>query len=426
MGNITMKSPLKNTLLLAGAFFCLFLSPAPSEAFVASVKSMGRAGAVVAQPLDSLVAAYNPAGLAFVGNRWDLGVSVVKEDGDARFSGNDTFNQKISSHDYDIPMFLPEFGVNQNICECQYEYAFTLGFVVYSRESFKTKFERDNPLFGTSKARLEYLHYVAAPTFSINFGCDHAFGITADFHGHRLKVNGLENFNNSTYSKKPGKVTNKGFDCAGGIGFTVGWISRLSHWATIGLAWSPEVKMGRLNDYEGLLAKKGKLDIPARYIGGLAIDLACGVTLEFDVEHINYSHINSLNNSFLHNDDTAPFFGKDHGSGWGWKDQTIYRIGAEWELYEGVSTRIGYWRTQTPVRASQALFNSLIPNIVEEYITLGASNKFDWCNELSFYIGYGWNTTISGSGAIPTSLGGGKVTLDEKKWLAGISWGRYF
>lgn len=421
-----MKSPLKNTLLLAGALACLFLLPSSSEALATSVKSMGRAGAVAAQPLDSLVAAYNPAGLAFVSNRWDLGVSVVKEYGDARFSGNSTFNQKICIHDYEAPLFIPEFGVNQNICERQYEYEFTLGFVVYNRESFKTKFERDNPIFGTSKPGLEYLHYIAAPTFSIQFGCDHALGITADFHGHRLKVNGLENFDNSTYSKGRKSVTGEGYDYAGGVGFTVGWISRLSPWATIGLSWSPETKMGRLQDYKGLLARKGRMNIPARYVGGLAIDFLCGLTAELDVELISYTEITALNNSFLHNDDTAPFFGKDHGSGWGWRSQTNYRLGIEWEVNEDFSVRIGYWHTHIPIRSSQALLNSLIPNIVEDYITFGGSNKFDCCNEISFFAAYGLNNSISGHHAIPASLGSGSVTLEEKKWLVGISWGRFF
>lgn len=393
----------------------------PAEALFTGVKGMGMANAVAAHPLDTMVARYNPAGLSFVGNRWDLGVHWVKNIGKSIYSGNANVGGSFDSHHTWDNLFIPEFGVNQDTCNC----LFTWGFVFYNCDFTKTTFNDPNAIFGTKKPGLEYLHYVAGPTGTVRFGTDHALGITLDIHGHRIKADGLENFANDTYSKHRHRVTDEGYGYSVGGGFTVGWFSKVSHCVSLGLSWSPKVEMQRINDYKGLIAKRGKLDIPQRFIGGIAIEMLDNFTIAFDVEHLGYNGVSALTHDFMSNIEHKRL-GSDEGPGLGWRDQTVFRLGLDWVLDHGYALRLGYWHSRTPVKGSQTLVNTLVPNIVEHWLTWGGSYQCGLCNEFSFYGGYGFRNTVHGKDSISASFGGGEVDLREEKWMAGFTWGRRY
>lgn len=404
---------------------CLGISLALSsqtEAFFTDVKGFGMGAAVTAHPIDSLSGAYNPAGLAFVGNRWDLGLHWAKDWGEAKYSGNEFIDGRFDSHSSWDNFFIPEFGVNKYTCDCD----FTWGFLLYNRDFYKTEFDHDNPIFGTSHPGLEYLHYVAAITGTLRFGCNHAIGLTIDLHGQRLKINGLENFETAR-SKHPGSVTNEGYDYSGGAGVTVGWLSKASDCVSIGVAWSPTVIMSRFSDYKGIVPRKGRLNIPQRFLGGVAIKMVENFTVAFDIEHTKYNEISPLNHPLLPN-----FFrhrlGSDQGAGLGWMDQTTFRLGAEWIVNKSVDLRLGYIYHRTPVKSEETLFNTLVANILERFITWGLTWRLDRCNELNFYGAYGFWNEKEGRNSIPERLefGGGNVDIREEMWMAGFSWGRYF
>src|SRR5262245_55440825 len=184
------------TLQFRPLFFSLSLftialcSHDDAQAFFTDVKGMEMGAAVTAHPLDSISGAYNPAGLAFVGDRWDLGVHWAKKWGHANFHDNALVNGRFNMFKSQDNFFMGEFGINKRTCCCEY----TWGFILYNRSFFKSTYKHTNPIFGTSHPGIEYMHYVAAPTGTLTIGCNHALGVTIDFHGQRLKVRGLENF----------------------------------------------------------------------------------------------------------------------------------------------------------------------------------------------------------------------------------------
>lgn len=434
--------------MLVALIVMLNLSTGPTKVYgiYTSVKSSGMGGAVCAHPIDTLVAAYNPAGLAFVGDRWDLGVHWANQWGEARYKGNLLIDGPQDSHNTCHDLFVPEFGVSKWTAQGQ----FTWGFVTYNRTFYKTSFKYPNPMFGTSKPELEYLHYVAAPTGTLCFGCNHAIGVTIDFHGQRLKVNGLENFERRRLSRHPHDVTNNGYDYSGGIGVTIGWMSRASDCVSIGVAYSPMVIMSHLEDYQGLVPRDGRINIPQRIVGGVAIEMLCDFTVTFDIEHTKYNEVSALAHSFFlpphkphhhhhhsshhsshrehrkHRDRALHELGGDQGPALGWMDQTAFRFGLDWKINDEFDMRAGYVYHRHPVRNSQTLPNTLVPNIIEQVVTWGGSWRLDGCNEFSFYGAYEFYNEIHGRHSIPAILGGGEVNLKEKHWVTGISWGRFF
>ena len=79
------------------------------------VKSQGMGGVGIALPQDALAAATNPAGMAFIGNRYDLGVNIFRPERESEIIGNG--NPMFSDGRYDgneTEFFLiPEFGYNK-------------------------------------------------------------------------------------------------------------------------------------------------------------------------------------------------------------------------------------------------------------------------------------------------------------------------
>lgn len=413
---------LRKTLPFALTLITLCLPSISHGNLYKSPKAMGRAGAILASPQDAMSAAYNPAASAFVGNRWDLGLTWNHNWGLTNYSDNPYIDGSFESHNNGSDLFMPEFAVNHYTCECTMAW----GFLIYNQTFTKTDYGTFNPLFGTSNLGLEYLHYVAAPSFSILFGCDHALGVTLDLHGHRLKINGLESYANPFNSISPTRVTNKGYEYAGAIGATVGWISHLSNNVAIGLAYSPPVDwvIGSFREYKGAVADKAVLEIPARYMAGIEIEMVCGLVAEFDVEHIQYNQIRALSNTLLPAFDEEDGFGSKDGVGLGWRDQTVFRFGMEYKWDNDLALRVGWWHHRTPIPSDYALPNVLVPDVLENYVTWGGTWNCGCLNEINFFGAYGFRTTVHGRGSIPESLGGGEVDLEEQKWLFGISWGR--
>lgn len=134
-------------------------------------KSKAMAGVATALPQDSLVTATNPAGMAFVGQRFDLGVSFFNPS-DRGYEANSDFSvnaQGFSTgpfvtpgrYDSDKDWFLiPSLGYNHEIDEYS-----TIGVAVYGNGGLNTKY-KDEPV---------WRNFAAAPNqLAIRPGIDQA------------------------------------------------------------------------------------------------------------------------------------------------------------------------------------------------------------------------------------------------------------
>lgn len=397
----------------------LTLIPHLAFGLMISSKSSGRGWTAMAQPQDTLSGAYNPSGLAFIGDRWDLGALYMRPDGTMTISGNEDFNGTFSSHK-DKNFFLPEFGINKDVCECY----MTFGLIGYNRNFAKTTYSSPIDIYGTSKLGLEYVQETLAPVLTIRFGGCHAIGVSVDFIFQRLKVNGLENFANPFFSEEPNRVTNKGYDSSYGITGTVGWTSIFDNWVFVGLAYQPEVKMTRFAKYKGLLPNKGEMNLPQRMMGGVAVRPIPCLTIEFDVEYVKWNDTKVFNNRLDLNFFDLPAFGTEDGVGLGWRNQAHFRFGIEYMPMDDLILRIGYSQARTPIKSSGTFQGALTANVVEEYITMGLTYHWDFCYEISTFYAYGFEQKVNGS--IPVILGGGDISLKGSSMLAGISIGRKF
>ncbi len=429
-----MKKWCSRLLLSLAASTLSLLCPAEVEGIVASVKSTGMAATAIAYPQDSLVAAYNPAGIIDVGDRIDLECTWSQDRGYARIKDNiiPGVNGKFDAYrtkDFYSPAFgfTKQLGCNQAI-----------GLVVYNRNFSKTTYSTNFPLFGTSDLGLEYLHETISPTYAIYLGGGHSIGISGDIMIQRMKLNGLENIAASPFnlSSDPENLTNRGYSYAHGFTVTLGWKWQINEDLAIGLTFRPRTHMSHFHKYKGFLAQRGRLDIPQKIGAGICWRPLCCWTLCFDVEHIAWNNVRSLRNPLLPNLFESQL-GRRDGAGFGFRNHTYFRFGTDYQVTDNLTVRAGFRYARTPIRSNQTAVNTLTDDVTEAFLTFGATYAFEWCNlchEISAFYAHGFSKTVKGHHSIPPGLpppygfgfGGGDVDLHQEKDAAGLAWGINF
>lgn len=443
-----MKRRLLHSLVCIGSLITLCFHSTPAEAIFASVKATGMAAACISHPLDSLVGAYNPAGIGDIGDRFDIEGAWVHNRGHIRIKDNilinpatgqpvidpvtgqpvlNSFTNGKFDGMRDKNFFPVNAGLNKVWCfGCDWHLA--TGIVFYNRTYQKTSYKEPLLLLGQSKAGLEYLNETVSPIVAITWCNSHTLGVSANYQIERLKVSGLENFDRPVLpglpggSLFPGHVTNRGHGWSTGWGVTIGYLGHITDCLTIGFTYQPETSMRRIDKYKGFLAQHGKLNIPRKIGAGISYYIMPCLVVAFDVENIQWSKIKALHNPLI-SDGTLQPLGASNGSGFGFRDQWFYRFGIEWEVDDCWTLRAGYRFANAPIKRSQTAVNLLTLDTVESFATVGATWYFTECNELSVVGAYGFENTIKGKNSIPGFLGAGEVDLTEQKFAIGLAWG---
>lgn len=441
-----------------GTMAGLLAMTSQAEAVVASIKATGMAAVGVAYPQDALAPAFNPAGAVEICDRLDAGLTYGYTNGHSRVKGNaldsnpvihailgENVNGKFNAFHRSHNIVTPDFGINKRL-GCDNEYA--IGLVVYNRNYQKTTYKNPFVLFGTSPAGLEYLHETISPSFAWKINDCFNVGITVNYMVERIKVNGLQKLDRTPTSFTPpatpgnplgtihlGHVTNRGYNYAQGVSFTIGGLWHILPNLSVGATYQPKTSMTKLGKYDGFLAgTHGRLDVPAMYSAGIAWQWCCESTVALDVQHYAWNEIRALHNPLLH-DGEVQLLGSKHGPGFGFKSQTFIRFGIDYRLDDCWTVRAGYRWGNTPIRRSQTVVNQLSVDCVESFLTLGASYQLNECNEISGFFAYGFEHTVKGKDSIPVGVpfvtpisgpfgfGGGESDLTESKLAVGLSWG---
>jgi long-chain fatty acid transport protein len=408
-----------------GALLSLTLTPA--EAFVPSIKALGMAATGVAYPQDAESGAYNPANTLWVGDRADSGTSVIRTDGETTATGftipqqNGTFPAFVSPYKYN-----PHLGVTKQFCVRGRRLA--AGFVVYNRAQAYSKYDQAFPVIGTDHLRLSYLQEIVNPMLGIEICPGHTVGVALDIVFQRLKINGLENFDNPEASTAPGFVTGNGPSISVGVGVTIGYLGEFGNRLKVGLAYRPETSMTRYQRYKGFIAEQGKQNSPQRIAGGIALKVLPCLNWAIDVEHIAYNRIPALANPLV----SPPNLGADDGSAFAWRDRVYIRTGLDYQVNERLNVRMGlrHARVFFPPGKEISAANLLTMDLVEDFITAGFSYRIDCKMEFSFYYGHGFRNTITNPVPIalnpPSFLPGAEVTTAQSRDAFGFGLGLYY
>ncbi len=378
------------------------------------IKAVGAGGVGIALPQDALTIANNPAGIAWLGNRADIGATWFRPIRHAEieapsplandFDGNDTKN-----------FIIPEFGYSRQINP-----ELSVGLAIYGNGGMNTDYKKGIPLFGTTSAGVDLAQLFISPAIAWKITPNHSIGASLNLAYQRFEAKGLQNFDNPFVSESAGKVTNNGHDHSYGAGLHLGWLGQITEQVSLGAHYQTKTYMSKFDDYKGLFANQGEFDIPASYGVGIAVKATDKLTLAADIQRIEYSDVDSVGNS-LANFFTAQL-GSNNGAGFAWQDVTAFKLGAIYAYNEQLTLRAGYNHLNQPIPSDETLFNILAPGVVENHVTLGATWKIGEKNELSFSYMHAFENKVNGNGSIPAAFGGGEANLKMYQDAIGIAY----
>lgn len=374
--------------------------------------SSGMAGAGAALAQDSIAAATNPAGLAFVGDRVDGGLELFsprrKYEVEGPMAPPPAFSLQPGSYQSSRDAFLiPHFGANHRLNDRH-----ALGVSVFANGGMNTSYPGPGPYYGgRTGVNLEQLYI--APTWSWKFADNQAIGISPMIAYQRFEAKGLGAF--ADYSSDPSALTNNGTDDAWGYGIQIGWQGEITDTLRGGLSFRTILEMEEFDEYRGLFAEQGDFDIPQMFNAGIAWSGIDRHWILLDVQHIRYSDINSVGNPLLPNLMTAQL-GDDDGAGFGWDDMTVIKLGWQWQQTDQQTWRAGISYGEQPVQEEEVLFNILAPGVQEWHFTGGFTRQLSDALELSGSVFYSPSNSVRGDNPLNP-----QQTIELSMYQVGVS-----
>lgn len=345
------------------------------------------AGAAAAFPQDPFCVAANPACLtSFDRMRMDASIALFaprRHSGQAGLGAPSLASNTWSGAN---EFLIPGMGV-----VFPYSDKLALGFAAYGNGGMNTLYKPNFfNLFGTSHDHIgvDLVQLFVPITASYRFNKSHSIGVSIVPARQRFAAQGLEAFQG--FSSAPDYVSGKGHDYANGIGTRIGWMGKFAEdRLAVGASFASKVYMQKFDKYKGLFSEQGDFDVPANALIGVAVKVTPGLTAAFDVQRIWYSKVKTVGNlgpSSL--DPAVPVnlgqMGTDDGMGFGWTDQTVYKLGVAYQYNNKLTLRTGFNYGKSPIPDSQMLLNTLAPAVVEKHLTLGFTYKISDDDAVTF------------------------------------------
>ena len=385
------------------------------------VKAQGNAGTAIAQFQDALTIANNPAGLSWIGDRVDIGVTVFAPDRSAEITGNGAHANGQYDGNGRKYFVIPEIALNHQVND-----QVALGLAIYGNGGMNTGYKQ-NPYaaFGnTGTAGVDLTQAFISPAVSWKYAKNQSIGVATNILYQRFEARGLSGF--AGLSADGANLSNRGKDSSTGIGARIGWAGTFfDEHLTLGANYSSKINADPFDKYQGLFAQKGDFDVPESYGVGVAVKITPQLTVAADVQRINYSDVKSVGNSFdVTQLQQGHVFGTQKGPGFGWNDINIYKLGVSYQAHPKLILRAGYSHNDQPIPDSEVFLNILAPGVVQDHISVGATWNIDQHQELSIAYTHALEDEVKGQ--ISPAFGGGEAKLKMSQDILGLSYGYKF
>ncbi|NNK89217.1 MAG: hypothetical protein HKO89_01300 [Saprospiraceae bacterium] len=336
----------------------------------------------------------NPASNVFLGKEFSVGIALFSPSRQYTIEGNPsgmpgTFGLTPGTVESDSKMFLiPHIAANFPINEKS-----AFGVSLFGNGGMNTNYPTqtfyDQSIETTG---VNLVQMFVGLTYSYKLHENHSVGLTAVLAGQQFEAKGLSSF--APFSSDAANLTNNDASTSVGFGFKVGYHGKLSEQFAFAAVYQSKAKMGEFEEYAGLFAEQGGFDIPSYWTAGIVYSPSTSFRVALDVKSIQYSGVASIANpidamalppAFLNpgGDPNNPMdytpnpnhvpLGSDEGSGFGWEDMMVFKIGMEYDLNESTTLRGGFSQGEQPIPESEVMFNILAPGVISSHIALGMS-----------------------------------------------------
>lgn len=414
------------------------------------VRASGMGGVGIAYGADSLSANANPANIVNTGMRGDMGISIFNPERYAKvgvpagqrsvFGGS--FNGDVESEARYYVM--PEMGMTMSLSE-----QLSVGFAVLGSGGMNTTYPANffsfasNPPAG-ERIGVDMMQVLMPISVGYKVNEDHALGASLVMATTRFRAYGLGAFAGFDDGGFPitadtSAMTNVGYDYSYGAGLKLGWQGDfLEDKLTVGLVYTSRTYMTKFDKYKGLFAEQGGFDIPESYGIGLAIKPVKNLVIAADVSRINFSKVKAFGNlgpgtaetpynnprglnAIPSINDPSQELGNDAGMGFGWQDQTVYKLGIQYGVTSKLQVRAGYNYGKSPVLNDQLTFNTLAPGVVEKHYTAGFTYKpTDELEITGSYMHVPMNSQVSPRNQ--SIIGMAEVGMEQRVYGLSLGW----
>lgn len=420
-----------------------------------STKEKGLAGAGTAFSQDAMAAATNPAGMAFVGSRMDIGAALFSPS-PRSYTVTGTFHapegpvpgasypfgnmvnfadgQKVES-DNDF-FLIPHFAYNHELDSNS-----AVGVSLYGNGGMNTNYPASSTpggagTFAAGSTGVNLEQVFVNVSFAKKMNDKHAFGGSLILAGQRFSAKGVASF--APFSSSPQNLSGNKHSYSYGAGLKLGYQGEVSNGIRVGVSYQSKIAMTEFDEYKGLFAEGGDFDIPSNYNIGVSFDVGSSGVIVADIQRINYSEIASISNpisNLFSNCIPAGFnppdpaaagagcLGNSAGGGFGWEDMTVYKLGYQIDVGDN-TYRVGYSFTDQPIPDTETMFNILAPAVIKQHFTAGMTMKLGGNQEFNIAGMYAPSNSVKGANPADGGFanGGTDIEIEMTQWEVQAGW----
>jgi len=397
-----------NKLKLAVALGCALGLAAPASVFATNgmfligygTKSRGMGGVGITQSHDVMTSAANPATLSQLKtNRFDIGADIFIVDSVAyQGVGEDKVTVE-STPDHmaiaDGIYLFPALGASFKDGDLTYGFTMVPVGGGGSRYDFNLfNCANSAPANCNDKLGVSLAIMNINPSIALQINENHSVGATLILGLQVFKAYGLGDFTQFTVTQsETTSLTDNGTDISYGAGIRLGWLGTFDNKKlTLGAEFTSKTYMTEFDKYSELFAEQGDLDTPGNIGLGIAYSFTDALLVALDINYVMYEDVKSISNAGP-NISGSPFpigreenaLGADGGLGFGWNNQTIFKLGVSYDLTPAWTLRGGWNYAESPLdENTDILFSTVAPAISQNHLTLGGTWQMAEDMELSF------------------------------------------
>ena len=258
---------------------------------------------------------------------------------------------------------------------------------------------------------------------------NNSVGATLIIGVQTFKAYGLTEFTQFTATQdNTAKFTNEGAEVSYGAGIRIGWLGEFMNGdLRLGAEYTSQTYMSKFDKYRDLFAEQGQLNTPGNIGFGGAYKVNNQVTVAMDINYVMYEDVAAISNTGPNTTAGAPFpvdratnaLGNDEGLGFGWDNQLVFKVGAEYQMDDHWTFRGGWNYGKSPIDENrEILFNIAAPATVQHHLTLGATSQLAKDMEISASYIHAFEYEQFG----PTYIGyEGSISMDQDAFGATFS-----
>lgn len=378
----------------------------------------------------------NPAGLAsFDGTTLEMGFELMRAERSVASAAGPMSGSTTSATDW-TP--IPAFGFSTRLAN-----GVVIGLSGLGIGGFGVNYASDptNPIlaprpdgFGQVYSNFQLMKISPAVAWSV--GPKLRLGIAANINWQSLAVDpmpiAVPDYDPGP-DATPGTADDRAFypsaaaaDAVFGLGFQLGLQYDVTERVTLGAAYTSP---GTFGDFEFTAMHANpnlpnfgtprtftfRMDVPAIYAVGLAMDPTENLHLGVDAKYITYSSTEGFEREGYNPDFSV--------RGFGWEDIAVVGVGVQYRLGDAVTLRGGYHYTGNPIPDEQSMFNIPAPAVVQHHVTAGFGYTIVPGVDINVSAYQALENSITGAMYRPTALAGTSVTntLSETSVLVGFT-----